>query len=105
MEYTVTGTTQPLDLGAGGTDEVLQNVRVILTTIAGTVPMDRAFGLDTSSVDEPIELAQARMTPVIIDAIRQFEPRAEVVKVSYEHAEPGVLVPRVELRVREVVSV
>lgn len=104
MEYTVTGTAQPFDLGAGGADEILQNVRVILTTVAGTVPMNRAFGLDMSSVDEPVELAQARMTPVIIEAVRQFEPRAEVVKVSYEQTEAGTLVPRVELRLREVVQ-
>lgn len=80
--------------------EILQNVQTILSTVKGSVPMDRAFGIDGIIVDEPVPAAQARMTSEIVAAVRTFEPRAKVVSVSYEGAEgDGEVRPRVRLRI------
>ena len=36
--------------------EVIQNVKTILTTMQGTVPLDRDFGIDSEVVDKPINV-------------------------------------------------
>ena len=35
-------------------EEVIQNIKTILNTIKGTVPLDRDFGIDKSVIDSPI---------------------------------------------------
>lgn len=80
-------------------EEILQNVRTILATSVGSVPLDRAFGLPYDAVDRPMPVARAIMQSAIIDAIQAFEPRATVRSVSFEEsaadALDGVSRPRV----------
>jgi phage baseplate assembly protein W len=85
-----------IDFSAGGNSEILQNIQVILTTPAGTVPFDRDFGIDMSILDSPIGVAKAKLTVEYIKKIKKYEPRAEVKKVSFTHdAISGLLVPKV----------
>ena len=80
--------------------EILQNVKTILSTVKGSVPMDRAFGVDGIVTDLPVPAAQARMTSEIVAAVRTVEPRAKVVSVSYEGDEnDGEVRPRVRLMI------
>lgn len=82
--------------------EVLQNVRTILTTTVFSVPLDRELGIDARLVDLPLPRAQARLTTEIIRAIRRFEPRAQVRKVSYTgDGMEGQLVPKVVVSIVE----
>lgn len=84
--------------------EVLQNVRTILTTRLGTVPLDRAFGLSLNSVDMPINVAKALMNAEIIEAIERHEPRAQVQSVDFEVSADdmaqGILKPKVIITMR-----
>ena len=81
-------------------EEIAQNVRTVLTTYKKTVPMDREFGLNTSIVDLPIAAAQAAMTADIVAAINRYEPRAQVVSVSYEGKEAeGIVIPKVRIKI------
>ncbi len=85
-----------IDFSAGGNSEILQNIQVILTTPAGTVPFDRDFGIDMSVLDSPIGVAKAKLTVEYIKKIKKYEPRAEVKKVSFTtDAISGLLVPKV----------
>ena len=85
-----------IDFSAGGNSEILQNIQVILTTPAGTVPFDRDFGIDMSILDSPIGVAKAKLTVEYIKKIKKYEPRAEVKKVSFTNdAISGLLVPKV----------
>ena len=59
-------------------EEVMQNVYTIITTARGSVPLDRDFGIDTSFLDAPINVAQTLMLTSVIEAVSQFEPRAKV---------------------------
>ncbi len=78
--------------------EILQNVRTILTTTKYSVPLDRGFGIDGQLVDMPMDYVQARLTAEIIDALRQYEPRVRVSKVTFEgDGEDGKLIPKVKL--------
>ena len=83
--------------------EVLQNVRTILTTRRGTVPLDRDFGLTWDQVDSPTSVVMMRLRSEIIDAIEAYEPRATVVSVDFdqnlEAAMDGVLTPRVTISI------
>lgn len=79
--------------------EILQNVRTIISTLKGTVPLDRDFGVSWEHLDKPIQLAKSMNTETIIEAIEDYEPRATVVSVEYDNNEidmmDGVLTCRV----------
>ena len=64
-------------------DEVAQNVRVIINTPKGTVPLDRDFGLDFTVLDRPMPVAKALMEVDIVDQVGTYEPRARVLEVKW----------------------
>ena len=82
-------------------EEVLQNVRTILTTPKYSVPLDREFGIAADVLDAPIGVAQALLSAEITAAIAKFEPRAKVTKVDYEitEAEEGNLKITVQVKI------
>ena len=85
--------------------EILQNIRTILTTRIGSVPLHRDFGITWEHIDKPLPVAQTLMQAAIIDAIIEFEPRAKVVNVEFESNEKdaieGVLKPRITISIGE----
>jgi len=95
-----------INFSAEGTEEVLQNVRVILATRKGEVPLDRTFGVAWNMVDEPRPLATQRLKAEVIEEIEDREPRATVEAVRFEEtgsegALAGRLRPIVELSIDE----
>lgn len=81
------------------TEEILQNLRTILATTAGSVPLDRAFGVDASYVDRPMEKARAMLVSEIIVKIRKYEPRVTVTSVDFEADMDGILKPKVQVKI------
>ncbi|MGN1149985.1 MAG: GPW/gp25 family protein, partial [Sutterella sp.] len=85
--------------------EILQNVRTILSTRKGSVPLDRDFGLTWEHVDKPLPVAKMLMRSEVIDAIEAYEPRAKVSSVDFEDDETsamdGVLKPKVIVEIGE----
>lgn len=77
-------------------EEVVQNVRTICTTSKYSVPMDRLFGVDAVMLDRPTPRAMAAMQAEIVQAIRKYEPRCKVKRVSFE----GDLDGRLNVKVR-----
>ncbi|MBQ9628877.1 MAG: GPW/gp25 family protein, partial [Synergistaceae bacterium] len=65
-------------------EEVVQNVRTICTTSKYSVPMDRLFGVDAVMLDRPTPRAMAAMQAEIVQAIRKYEPRCKVKRVSFD---------------------
>ncbi len=80
-------------------EEVLQNVRTIITTIKGSIPLDRAFGIDGNIIDLPINVAKAKLTNEIFRAVRIYEPRAVIESITFEGELSGRLVPTVEVSI------
>lgn len=80
-------------------EEVLQNVATIISTPKFTVPLDRNLGLSQRFIDVPMSTAQAVFIAEVIDAIADYEPRAEILSVTFEQNEsvPGRLLPVVEV--------
>lgn len=103
MTVEVTANTNDLKVfPSSEIEEITQNVRMIITTPKGTVPMDRFFGIDSALIDMPLAAARAKMTASIVSAVKTFEPRAAVTNVFYEGNEmDGLLNIRVQFKVVE----
>ena len=71
--------------GAEGVTEVVQNVRTILTTRKGTVPLDRDFGLAFTFLDSPVNATMEIIKQEVFQAIRKYEPRAKVKQISFKN--------------------
>ena len=79
-------------------EEIIQNVRTILTTRRGSVPLDRSFGIDTALIDLPVTAIKGRLTTEIIEAVERFEPRVEVKEVKFAgDAADGAVYPAVKV--------
>ena len=83
------------------TEEVIQNVRTICTTPKYSVPMDRLFGVDTEILDRPTPKAMAAIQAEIIQAVRKYEPRCRVRKVTFEGDNDGKLAVKVRIEILE----
>lgn len=82
--------------------EVAQNVRMILSTAVGTLPLDRRFGLDFSILDQPIERAKALLSVEVYRKLKRYEPRVELVRVRFSGNGPdGRLAPSVIVRIKD----
>ena len=103
MEYKVTLNNTVDFAPESTTAEVLQNVRTILNTRVGTVPLARDFGISWEHVDMPMPVARSVMQGAVIDAIEEFEPRARVENVTFDgDGADGILRPTVIVSIREV---
>lgn len=80
---------------------VLQNVAIILATRRGSCPMYRGFGISMDFLDRPVPVAKTLAFSEIKETIESYEPRAQVVNVTFlEGPEaPGQLDPVVEVTI------
>jgi len=69
--------------------------------IRGTVPLDRKFGVDSKIVDIPINRAKAALRADIIETVAKYEPRAQVLGVTFADSDAmtGRLQPAVRIRI------
>ena len=83
-------------------EEVIQNVRTICSTPKYSVPMDRLFGVNAEPVDRPTPKAIAEIQSEIIQAVRKYEPRCRVKRVTFDdYGEDGKLVATVRISINE----
>ncbi len=68
---------------------ILQNVLLIVSTRKGTVPMYRDFGIAQNFVDRPQAVAETLAVAEIREAIAEFEPRANLTDIRFEHDMTG----------------
>jgi len=99
-EVDVTTEFNSIDFGASGAKEILQNVRMILDTPEFSAPMNRGFAWNPL-VDAPVNIAQAKITARLVVAIRKYEPRAKVTKVSFHGDQNGLLKPVVRVMIND----
>lgn len=84
-----------INLNAQGNDEIYQNLQILYTTPAGTVPFDREFGINYDLLDNPTPIAQGRLIVEYIEKTRKYEPRVSVKEVNFETNEDGSIIPKV----------
>ena len=94
MSYKVTAS----DIGAVQLNET-DTVRSVLQK--GTCPLYRGFGLPQKFVDKPLPVAMPMMYSEVKEAVEEYEPRAEVVNVTFaaDRNAPGRLIPTVEVNI------
>lgn len=78
-------------------EEILQNLRTILSTVKYSVPLDRSFGVAAGFVDAPTPEARALAENAYFNAIRKYEPRVVVEKITWEETVDGILRPKVQV--------
>lgn len=99
---TLAGAPISLEIGAVGVAEIVQNVKIILSTIKGSVPLDRDFGVDAEFLDKPMPVAMGLLTADIATQVEKYEPRVKVTKVEFiESTMDGKLVPKVSIKIKE----
>ena len=100
--------SMPLSIGATGIAALEQNIRIICTTLAYSVAMDRGFAHVGAFVDAPTPYDVARLIADITEAIEAKEPRVSVERISLEpsadEAMKGRLYPKVTYRVKDGVT-
>ena len=102
MDIEITGTMAPVKIGATGTAEIVQNVKTILSTIKGTVPLDREFGISGEYVDKPLPLARALYAAEVVGQVDKQEPRVKVSRVTFkDDAMDGRLMPTVSIIIKD----
>lgn len=103
MEFDVTATLDGISFHPASTlEEILQNVRTIVSTAKYSVPLDRNFGVTATMLDSPMPTAQAKLNVEIIATIQRYEPRVRVTDVSYEgDGMDGILRPKVKVKIIE----
>ena len=84
-------------------EEILQNVAILLTTIIGTVPLDRKLGLPITFIDEPQPRGMMQLSIFVLETLQEYEPRVVVTEVDFvpdpNAAMHGTLYPRVVVRI------
>lgn len=105
-EFNLTVNPDPINfMPSTVAEEVIQNIRTLLNTTRGSVPMDRDFGVNFP-LDEPLPGARQKLNVEIIDAIEKYEPRARVIKVRWSPNAgstngEGSLAPTVQIRIQD----
>ena len=64
-------------------EEIIQNLKMIITTPKGSVPLDRNFGIDAAGLDDPIPALRASITRDIAEAVAEYEPRVEDIDIDF----------------------
>lgn len=102
--YVVDGKETGINFNPTRLQEIMQNIKTIITTVQGSVPLYRAFGLDNSALDNPPMVAEALMTPAVIEAIEMYETRVVIESVTYTYDEQGTISPIVTFSLAEGVK-
>jgi len=64
-------------------EEILQNIKTIITTYKGSVPLMRDFGIDANIVDDLINPSiKQKLKNNIVKQVEIYEPRAKVKEVD-----------------------
>ncbi len=98
-----TSLPRPLIIGATGLEGLEQEIRVVLATRKGSVPLDRDFGISWDFVDLPMSEAMPRMIAEMGCQLEKYVPRIRVRDIAFssDNAMEGHLQPVVTVEIRE----
>jgi len=76
--------------------EKVEQVHALVTTPAGTIPGDRAYGIDQSIQDLPIEIYKVKYVSEISVKVKKYIPGIQVKEVLFElDPKDGRVLPKV----------
>ena len=98
MEYLIAGGLNHINFApATVAEEILQNIKCILSTVKFSVPLDRDFGIDISCLDLPLPVAQNMLTLEVVQKVELYEPRVKVDEVTLSLTGDGQVTAKVVL--------
>lgn len=77
--------------------EIRRNVEFLLSTYKFSCPMARDFGLEAKFIDKPNRQAESIARDEIEQAVKTYEPRAEIDEISFTY-ENGKMMPIVIIK-------
>jgi phage baseplate assembly protein W len=83
------------DYGSPENEEIARNLATLYSTVEGTIPMDRDFGLSLDATGYPLPVAKNMIALEITEKTETYEPRVEVLKVTFIYNLEGKLIPNV----------
>ena len=89
-----------ITFGLSGVPRIMQNVRTLLTTRRGTVPLDRDFGISFDFLDSPVNVTRAKAEQEIFLQMKKYEPRAILKQIKWDaNVISGEIWPTVKVEV------
>ena len=82
-EYLMDTSPQAVIIGATGDAEIEQNIRTIVRTFGFDVRLDNKFAGKGAYLDAPLPHAAARRIADLTEAIEEYEPRVEVLSLTF----------------------
>ncbi|MBK5073219.1 GPW/gp25 family protein [Budviciaceae bacterium CWB-B4] len=103
--FSISDDGSEFSIGATGLVEIAQNIRVIISTVRGSVFLDRSFGIDGNVTDKSHPKAIVAFRNDVMDQIERYEPRVDVLSVDFEQstedAMDGKLLPVIKIKIKE----
>ena len=93
-----------IEFDAKGVRAIAQCIKTIITTWKRSLFLDRNFGIDPRIIDSPINVLYAKLSIEIIEQLRRYEPRVEVVKIDFVedvNSMYGTFSPLVRIRIKD----
>lgn len=75
--------------------ELDRQLALLLSTVAGSMPLERELGLHIDFVDMPIGTVKSLYTAEVTRKVAQFIPWVRVQEISWTQSEAGKLTPKV----------
>ena len=75
--------------------ELDRQLALLPSTPAGTMPLDREFGIQMDHVDKPPEVVKSLYTAEVTKKVPQFIPRVRVYEVTWSYGGQGHIKPKV----------
>ncbi len=108
MPDTLITSRPPIKIGATGLDAILQNIGIIVTTLAFSVPLDRSFASTGTFIDAPSPYVVAKRIAELTEVIESKEPRVRVTNITYEPSVQsemdGSVYPRIFFEIKDGVT-
>lgn len=81
-------------------EDIMSCLHCLYSTVEGTQPLDREFGITIEAVDKPPQVAKNIYALDVVEKTEKYEPRVEVKEVTFE-AVREKLIPHIKLKENE----
>lgn len=78
-----------------------EQISTLCSTIAGTIPLDRDFGIDSACLSKPPDVATALLSVEIMEKVEKYIPQLIVNSVEFSSVDDGTLTPIIKVGYNE----
>ena len=79
----VSNTLENIQVGATGVTSIAQQIRTLLNTRKGSVPLDRDFGISWDCIDQPIPEARQLLVSEVAQALKTYVPSVTLKSIEF----------------------